>query len=127
MKNRFWILVSGPLCLGIALSLLAITHFSLLAKVRDQQRQIDQLYTVMPSLITDVRSPNGHEGHYFEYLSGEYKMCFADYRTGDALLIRLDPDPIKRHEKELRYVYAWQVPKEVLNAWTPGEVRKLPK
>lgn len=110
----------------ITIVIMGVTIIRHREALNEHQRQIDQLYSVVPSLIMDVKSPGQREGHYFEYLAGEYKMCFADYRTGDAILIRLDPDPTKRHEKELRYVHAWQIPKDVLNTWTPGAVRKLP-
>jgi len=97
-------------------------------KIRDQRRQIDQIYAIMPSLIQhDTPEDQRKTCGYAELPGGEYKMCFANYQTGDALLVWLDSDPTKRHEKKLRYIYVLRTPKNVLNTWTSGEVRKLPE
>lgn len=95
-------------------------------RVYEQQRQIDQLYYVVPSLIQ--RAVPEDQIKFYDYDKmppGEYKMYFANHMMDNALVICLDPDPTKHREKGLRYFYISRIPKNVLNTWIIGEVREL--
>ncbi len=96
-------------------------------KINEQQRQINQLYVVVPALIQ--RGVASEQWKFYDYgklPDGKYKMYFAEHKTNSAILIYLDPDPTKRHENELTYIYTSGIPKNILCTWTIGEVRILP-
>ncbi len=87
---------------------------------KHQQRQIDQLCTVMPSLIQHETPPDQRQVFYYDKLPpGEYSVYFANYKDQSALMVYYP----KRPNGKTHFVYVFQVPKEILSR---PEIMKLP-
>lgn len=119
-----------------AVLVIVATH-TLFSLIQDQQRQIDQLCAAMPYALTWDRTEEVKPIYYDELPAGDYILCFADIKAGQAIAEHYLPvkpapndPPVETDSgskpKNRRYVHLFKVPAEVLKDWEWREIRSAP-
>ena len=92
-----------------------------------QQRQIDQICAVMPSLVwADTPEDQRPIYKYNDRPSGDYSLWFANYKVGEALMVYWSVDPAQRYDGKRHFVLVKAIPPDILKDWPNGETRKWP-
>lgn len=105
-------------------------------RIARMERQIDQLTTAMPYALTWDKIDDVEVARYEELKSGNYILCFIDYRRNNVVAEYTKPyKPDKdaptvevetRTKYQPRYVRIFNVPEEVLDDWQWREIRSSP-
>ena len=111
------------LLLGLCVVIGGTISIILILKTNQMQRQIDQYNLVLPEMmVRNIGSENFRVCDFSELASGEYVMCFANFRNMEAFVTYYSGP----NAEKVDTVRVLNVPKNILDNWGWHEIKKIP-